>query len=110
MQLKSPLTLVIVSLAIWMAGLVWTQIDPDNSNGFFVYLFGWIISLLAIGYVSTPSNSWYGKISFTGVIVMVFGVAFKILHWTGANEMIVIGILTIGCTFITMWIKEKGTS
>jgi hypothetical protein len=69
----------------------------------------WLSSLLAIGYLSTPSGSWNGKLAFTGVCVMVIGIGFKLLHLPGANVLIIAGIAVIGTVYIFLWIKNRSS-
>ena len=97
---------IIISFAAIAIGFVWSRLDHDNHFAFLIYFNGWISSLLAIGYYSTPSNSMFGKIIYGFVVLTVVGIAFKILHYTGANEMIIVGLIGISITYVWMWIKS----
>jgi hypothetical protein len=84
--------------------------DDTSDLGIGLFLFGWVSSLLAIGYYSTPSDSIFGKIAFSFVVVMVAGILFKMLHLMGANIMIIIGLAGIVAVYALMWFREKKTS
>jgi hypothetical protein len=94
------------SLVSILAGYAWQILDPENSLAIALKFFGWIIFLLAVGYLSTPTNSIYGKIIFGTVIIMILGVIMKILHLAWANEVIVISLVGILITYATMWLRE----
>ena len=91
----------------FVIGIVWSRFDHDNHYAFLIYFNGIISSLLAVGYYSTPSNSIYGKITYGFVVLTVVGIAFKILHYLWANEMIIVGLLGISITYVWMWIRSQ---
>jgi hypothetical protein len=104
MSNKLVLAWIIISLIALTGGWIWSKSD---SNAFLLYFFGGISSLLAVGYYSTPSNSIYGKIAFGFIALMVGGISFKVLHYIGGNEMIIVSLLGILTTYIVMWFREK---
>jgi hypothetical protein len=67
---------------------------------------GWLSFLLALGFFSTPSGT-PGTITFGWVIVMVTGIAFKVLHFTGGNAIIMTGLFGILITFSWIWFSRK---
>ncbi|HEY3403259.1 MAG TPA: hypothetical protein VGK59_07720 [Ohtaekwangia sp.] len=101
---------IISSFATALIGVLWSQYDSTNGVAFVLTFAGWLSSLLAVGYYSTPSNSVFGKIAFGFVVLTVIGIAFKILHLTGADEIIVAGLVCILVTYVIMWsVKKKAT-
>ena len=98
---------LIISVIVWLAG--WFLKDSIGliDMPFPLYFFGWISMFLSIGYLSTPQNSIFGKIAFGFVIVMVTGIAFKMLHLPGGNEIILFGLVGLLATYITMWMEKK---
>ncbi len=98
---------MIVSLAALVAGAIWKHSVPDNSIASQLYFIGWMSTLLAVGYLSTPSNSVFGKITFVCVVLTVAGIAMKVLHLVGANSVIIIGLLGGVSTYILMWVRKK---
>lgn len=101
---------IIISIIAAVGGSLWIRMDSENEIAFFVFFFGWMSSLLVIGYYSTPSNSLYGKILFGGVVVIVIGIAFKILHFTGGDMLIIVGLGILACTYVTMWLRNRPSS
>jgi hypothetical protein len=57
---------------------------------------GFLSSMLAVGYYVCSPATMPGKVSYAGVVFMAIGIVFKILHWTGANETIIAGLLIFG--------------
>jgi len=97
----------VLSIAVLITGIIWRLIDPENSIAFLLYFIGWLLTLLVIGYFSTPSNSSFGKIAFGFVVLMVMGIASKILHFLGGDVMIIAGLTGLGVTYVAMWYKKK---
>ena len=110
MKNKPVFIWIAISFVMLLIGWIWGQIEKGNTIAFYLYFLGWLSSLLAVGYNSTPSNSIYGKIAFAGVIIMVAGIAMKILHLTSANEAIIAGLFIIFATFGLMYIIGLKTS
>jgi hypothetical protein len=108
MNRKSSIIWGSVSFAGVLIGLLWRRFDPGNGYGFLLYFLGWMSSLLAVGYVSTPSDSTHGKIAFGFVVLLVTGIAMKLLHLILANEIILAGVLGILITYVAMWFGKKG--
>ena len=105
---RNPVTIwIVLSFLTLFTGYLWNYLDAGSDTAFVMIFFGWASSLLAVGYYSTPSDSMYGKIAFAGVMVMVMGMAMKILHFLGANHLIVIGLLAIVVTYVTRWARER---
>jgi hypothetical protein len=96
-------------MVMLLLAYAWKAFDPDNNIAFIVHFSGWLASLLAAGYFSTPSNSTIGKVAFGFVILIVAGIAMKILHLTGANNIIISGLAGIFITYAVMWFREKRT-
>jgi hypothetical protein len=96
-----------IPFALILLGVVGRQFDPQNSVAFIFYLTGWLSSLIVVGYFSTPSNSLLGKICFGFVIVMTLGVLFKMLHFLGGNELIVVGLIGVVVTYGLWWFRKK---
>jgi hypothetical protein len=109
MRKNTVVICVAISVATLIIGHFWRKADPGNETSFILYFFGWIATLLTVGYASTPTGSIFGKVSFAFVCIMVIGIAFKILHYTAANELIVVGLLGIVITYSVMWLKERKT-
>jgi hypothetical protein len=103
---KSVIVAVVVSLATLLIGYLWKISDPANNTAFILYFGGWIASLIVVGYVSTPTDSLFGKISFVFVIIMVVGIACKITHFPFANTLIIVGLAGIMITYAIMWLKS----
>lgn len=95
------------SLATCIGGFIWSRFDPSNAYSFNLFFFGWLSSLLVVGYASTPSDSLFGKIAFGFVVIMVIGIGMKILHLFAANVIIVVGLLGIFSTYGVMWFGSK---
>jgi hypothetical protein len=110
MQKRILLIWFLVSLASIAAGLLWRSIDSQNSNASLVYTYGWLSSLLAVGYYSTPSGTIFGKIAFAAVCILVTGIAMKVFGIAGANQVIIGALLTIGITYAKMWLKDQKAS
>jgi hypothetical protein len=98
---------ILLSFVIWLAGGIWKHFNPDSAVAFLLYFFGWICTLLVVGFFSTPSNSVYGKIAFGSVGLTVAGIVLKVLHLPGGNETIVVGLLGIGATYAVMWLNKR---
>jgi hypothetical protein len=97
----------VLSLASLLTGFIWKNSDSENHNAYQLYFIGWMSTLLVVGYLSTPSDSVFGKVAFGFVVFTVAGIAWKVLHLTGANEAIVIGLLGITATYAVMWFGKK---
>src|SRR5262245_10133230 len=111
MEKKLVRTWIILSFAAHIAGRIWIGLDESaNDLAYHLSFNGLLSSLLAVGYYSTPSDSVYGKIAFAFVVIMVIGIAFKILHYEGADAMIIIGLAGIFVTYLVMWLREKRLS
>jgi hypothetical protein len=111
MEKKLVRTWIILSFVALIAGRIWSNADTSVNNfAFHLYFDGLLSSLLAVGYYSTPSSSVYGKIAFAFVVIMVIGIASKILHYDGADAMIIIGLAGIFVTYLVMWLREKRLS
>jgi hypothetical protein len=110
MKKKLIITWIVLSFLSILVGGVWSNFDPGRNLAFHLYFDGIISSLLSVGYYSTPSNSLYGKIAYGFVVITVCGIAFKILHFLWANEMIVIGLLGIFVTYVLMWVRTRKVS
>jgi hypothetical protein len=104
---NSSSVLILVSFVIWLVGGVWKHFSPDSALAILLYFFGWISTLLVVGFFSTPSNSIHGKIAFAFVGLTVVGVVLKVLHLPAGNEVIVVGLLGIGATYTVMWFGKK---
>ena len=89
----------LLSLAACISGFIWNRSDPDNDYAFHLFFFAWIAFLLVVGYTSTPSNSIFGKVAFGFVVIMVTGIAMKMLNLFGANIMIIVGLLGLFATY-----------
>lgn len=107
MNRKSSIIWGSVSFAAVLAGLIWKKFDPQNGYEFTLYFLGWMSSLLAVGYVSTPSGSVHGKVAFGCVVIMVTGIAMKILHLIFANEIILAGLLGIVISYMVIWFRKR---
>src|SRR5688572_19154225 len=89
---RNPVTFwIALSLGLWILGSAWRFANPTDEGGFLMYFLGWVSTLLAVGFYSSPGYSMYGKIAFAAVVVTVIGIVFKVLHWSGGNELIVVG-------------------
>jgi hypothetical protein len=107
-SLKDPAILWAgISFLVLFASYIWQWIDPENYDAPTATFCAWLSSLMAIGYLSTPSGSWYGKAAFAGVCVMVLGIGFKILHLPASNVLIVIGLAIITFSYLLPRIKNK---
>jgi hypothetical protein len=105
---RSPLIALIISVALM---LIVRNIDPENKILFGVCLVAWFISLFVVAYVSTPSNSMYGKIAFVSMVVAMIGIAFKILQFTDhANVIITVGLVGVVGAYGIMWFKGNADS
>ena len=98
---------LIGSLGTILTGYAWLFFEPQNSVAIAFKFFGWITFLLAVGYLSTPTNSKYGKISFGFVVIMIIGIVMKVLHLAWANELILVGIAGVIFTYVIMWLRES---
>ena len=98
---------IVLSVSMWLTGIIWENFDPNNSFAFLLKFLGWVSALLAVGYLSTPSNSRIGKVAFGGVFVTVSGIAMKLLHLPGANALIILGLLVITTTYFALWFGKK---
>lgn len=98
---------IISSFVIILVAEIWKQYDPENTSLSMIKFYAVLSSLLSVGYYSTPSNSVYGKISFGFVLLLVIGIMFKVLHYEGADAMVVIGLAGLLTTFAWRWKKEK---
>lgn len=97
-----------ISLTACIAGFIWSRFDPyNNEYAFNLFFFGWLASLVVVGYASTPSDSLSGKIAFGFVVIMVTGIGMKMLHLFAANVIIVVGLLGIFATYGVMWFGSK---
>lgn len=110
MQKKILLIWFLVSVAAIAAGLLWRALDSQNTNASLLYTYGWLSSLLAIGYYSTPTGTVFGKIAFAAVVILVTGIAMKLFSIAGANQVIIGALLTIVITYAKMWMKDQKIS
>ena len=62
---------------------------------------------MTVGYLSTPTNSRYGKIALGFVVIMITGIVMKILHLAWANEIIGVSLIGVLITYATMWFMEN---
>jgi hypothetical protein len=109
--LKDPVILwVLLSFFGILVSYAWTQIDPENYFPDVLNFCSWLSSLLAVGYMSTPSGSWHGKLAFIGTVVIVIGITFKVLHLPGGNELILSGLAGTGVAYVFLWRKRKQTT
>ena len=99
--------LSVISAAACILGFIWNTSDPDHDYAFPLFFFGWIAFLLVVGYSSTPSNSIFGKVAFGFVVIMVIGIATKMLNLLGGNVTIIVGLLGIFATYLNMWLKKR---
>ena len=106
MAKKLVIICFVISLSMLVGGAVWKAFDPESDTAILVYFQGWIASLLAVGYMSTPNDSIYGKIAFAFVCIIVAGVVMKFLHLQAANEIIIGGLLGLGSTYVVRAFKE----
>lgn len=102
---------VILWVGISFAGLLFSYIceyfDPEFFMLYEIRFLSWLSSLLAVGYLSTPSGSWHGKLAFTGVCMMVTGIAMKILHLPASDVSIIAGLAIIVLAYLLLWIKKE---
>jgi voltage-gated potassium channel Kch len=107
MKKNAVKTWIIVSFAVFALGLAAQLFIPDPFIPGLLRGIGWISSLVAVGYYVTSPSTTLGKVSFVGVIVMIFGIVFKILHWTGADEMIYVGLVALSVPFAIGFFRKK---
>lgn len=106
-MIRNPVTIwIALSFTVWIIGSIWGYFSSDEL-AFFLNFLGWVSSLIAVGYYSTPAGSLYGKFAFASIVVMVTGIAFKILHFFGSNELIIAGLAGLVITYSVRWIKER---
>lgn len=105
---KDPVILwIMFSFLGIIVSYIWSQADPDNYFSDILNITSWISALLAVGYVSTPSGSWHGKLAFVGTVVMVIGITFKILHLPAANALIISGLSGISVAYAFLWTRNR---
>ena len=101
---------VILWVGISFSGVIisyaWQYFDPEFFMLYEIRFLSWLSSLLAVGYLSTPSGSWQGKVAFAGVCFVVSGIAMKILHLPAANVLIIAGLAIIVLAYSLLWIKK----
>jgi hypothetical protein len=107
MQKKILIGCAIISFASILCGFIWKIFDPRDYMATDLYFFGWLSSLLVVGYYSTPSDSIYGKILFVFIVIMVGGILIKVMHWEYANEIIIFSLAGITGTYLVKWLKER---
>jgi hypothetical protein len=98
---------IIASFAIFMLSYVAKLFNPDPFILALLRMIGLISSLLAVGYYVTSPGTKLGKVSFAGVIIMTSGIVFKILHWTGADELIYAGLVALCVPFAISFFRKK---
>jgi hypothetical protein len=101
---------IIVSFGIFVLGYVVAFFDPDPSITFWLRFLGILSSIFAVGYYVTSPTTLLGKLSYAGVIFMTFGIAFKILHWTGADELIIGGLALFAIPFAIAFFRSRANS
>lgn len=79
----------------------------DVTLHFWLRLGGFLSSMLAVGYYVCSPTTTPGKISYAGVVIITIGVAFNILHWTGANESIIVGLIVFGIPYAADLIRKQ---
>lgn len=104
---KLQLGWIFFSLVAVITGQLAPGFLPESDIRFVLIFYGQLSLLLAVGYYCTPSNSIFGKILFGFVVIMVIGIAFKILHYEGADLIIILSLLGIVGCYLWRWIKES---
>ncbi len=108
MKIKNiPWILTVISGVACAIAYLWSLTDPESATAVSTYFATWIIFLLALGYASTPSGSWCGKTAFLFVVVIVVGLTFKVLHFLGATEILVFGLIGLAATYAIMWVRTQ---
>jgi hypothetical protein len=101
--------LVVLAVLDWTFGSVIVKILPE-SFAFELWFGSWLCILILIAYHSTPSNSAFGKVFFGFSVLIILGVAMKLLHLIGANAVIISGLLGILIAYLLMWSRAKERS
>lgn len=96
-----------ISLAAWVVGYAGKEWLEGNEIFFGLFFFGWISSMLAIGFYSKPHHVVFGKIVYGFIILMIVGIMLKILHLMGGHELILIGLAGVVVTYAAMWFKNR---
>lgn len=105
---RDPLIiLIIISFGATLVSYGFMQFDSGSGISFLIFFLSFLSSLILVGYVSTPSGSWQGKLAFAGVCVMVAGISMKVLHLPAAQELIILGLVIIGLAYILLWVIKK---
>ena len=107
MENKTFKIIALASITALLIGFAWKMYDPFSGIAYFLYILGWLSSLLVVGYYSTPSGSVYGKIMFGCVVVMVSGIAMKVLHFIGADQTIIFSLGGLAVTYLFKWLNER---
>jgi hypothetical protein len=110
MQKKIVLGCFLVSIVMIAVGLIWRAVESQNASASLLYTFGWLLSLLVMGYYCTPTGKTFGKIAFAAIIILVVGIGMKAFAITGANKVIVGALLTLAITYAKMWMKAQKIS
>lgn len=82
---------------------VWMRVDAETPFIAELLLASWASLLLAIGYTSTPSGTWHGKVCFAVVVVTVTGINFKMLALPQGKTIILCGLAGITIPYILWW-------
>ena len=104
MHIKPTTAWIVLSVLTWLGG---SALNRGNEFRYILILIGGASFLLAIGYVSTPSKSGFGKILFGFVVLMVAGINMKIFHLSPSNELIIAALVGIAITYAVMWSRKN---
>lgn len=96
-----------LSIVAVLICFIWINVSPDSNLAFGFYFFSWMSFLLSVGYVSTPAGSWTGKTAFGAVVLMILGIAFKVLHLPAANILIIAGLVILAVSCVIHWFRHR---
>lgn len=96
----------VIAVATLVIGYSWKMVNPESDSAILLRFFGWIATLLIIGYTSTPTGT-KGRFAFAFVCLMAAGIVMKILHLQAANEVIIGALLGLAITYAAGWTKRK---
>ena len=103
---------IVVSIAAAITGYVLKSFEETASIGVTLYLIGWISSLIAVGYFVSSPTTLIGKIMFVFTLIMIAGVACKIMNLQIAknvdgNALILAGLAGVGVCYLIGYWKDK---
>jgi hypothetical protein len=103
---------IATSIAVAVIGYLLKSFEETSRPGLIIYIIGWISSLIAVGYYISEPSTLSGKIMFGFILIMVTGIAFKILHVQisdqfEGDQLILVGLAGTLITYLFTVLRDR---